>query len=99
MYLREIGAVVTGLMVACLEAPLAIAGLVASGRLGATQGLMASAGAALMLCLSTRSFMIIWQESPWTRSSSQPMLVGGTVLGSAGYSLLALLTGLLLGGM
>lgn len=96
MYLREIGGVVTALMVACLVAPLAVMGLLAAGRLDATQGLVASAGAALMLFLSTQSFMMIWQESAWTRHKERPMLIGATVVGAAGYSALAFLAGMLL---
>ena len=98
MYLGEIGTVVTGLMVVCVLAPLAVMGMLAAGRLDAVQGLVASGGTALMLYLSTHSFMIVWEESPWTRHKDRPMLVGATILGSAGYSLLAFMAGMFLGG-
>ena len=96
MNLREIGTVVTVLMVACLAAPLVVAGMMAAGRLDVQQGMVASAAMALMLFLSTQSFMIIWHESPWTRHKDRPLLVGATVLGSGGYSLVAFLAGMLM---
>jgi hypothetical protein len=98
VYLREIGTIVVILMVACILAPLVLMVLVADGTFSATQGLLISLGAALLLYLSTQSFMIIWDESPWTKHQNRPMLVGATVLGSAGYSLLALAVGLLIRG-
>jgi len=98
VYLREIGTVVTALMVVCVLAPLAVMGMLAAGRLDAVQGLVASGGAALMLYLSTHSFMLVWGESPWTRHKDRPRLVGATILGSAGYSLLAFMAGMFLGG-
>jgi hypothetical protein len=57
MYLRQIGAIVAGLMVACVLAPLGMVGLVAGGRLTAPQGLALSGGLARMLYLSTQSFL------------------------------------------
>lgn len=98
MYLRAIGMVVTVLMVVCVLAPLAVMGMVATGRLDVVGGLVASAGVAMMLYLSAQSFLIVWEESPWTRHSKRPMLVGATILGSAGYSLMAFLAGMLLRG-
>jgi hypothetical protein len=86
------------LMAACVMAPLAVMGMVAAGRLDAVQGLGVSAGVALMLYFSTQSFMIIREESSWTRHKDRPMLVGATILGSAGYRLLAFLTGMFLWG-
>jgi len=99
VYLREIGTVVTGLMVACVLAPLGMVGLLAAGRLTAPQGLALSGGLALMLYLSTQSFVIIWDESPWTDYQKRPFLVGATLLGSAAYSLVAFVAGMLLRGV
>lgn len=96
MYLREIGTVVTMLMVVCVLAALAVMGMVAAGRLDAVQGLGFISGVTLMLYFSTQSFMIIWEESPWTRHKDRPMLVRTTILSSAGYSLLAFLAGMFL---
>jgi len=99
VYLREIGAVVAGLMVACVLAPLGMVGGLAAGRLTALQGIALSGGLALMLYLSTQSFVIIWDESPWTRHQNQPFLVGATLFGSVAYSLAAFLAGMLLRGV
>ena len=68
-------------------------GLIGSGRIGATEGLIASAGLAVILYLSTRSFLVVWNESPWTRHQERPKLVGATIAGSMVYSLLAFLAG------
>jgi hypothetical protein len=98
VYLREIGTIVMVLMVVCVLAPLGVLGLLALGTLTAAQGLGLTAGVALLLYLSTQSFMIIWEESPWTKHHGRPMLVGATVLGSAGYSLLAFVVGIFIRG-
>jgi hypothetical protein len=98
VFLREVGALVTALMAACVLAPLGVMGMIAAGRWGVAEGLVASAAAALLLYLSAQSFLFVWQESPWTRHKDRPMLVGATILGSAGYSLLAFLAGMTLRG-
>jgi len=94
VYLREIGTVVGILLLAALV----VMGLIGSGRIGATEGLIASAGLAVILYLSTRSFLIVWNESPWTRHQERPKLVGATIAGSMVYSLLAFLAGIVMQG-
>ena len=98
MYLREIGVVVAISLVVSLFVPLVIMGKAAEGRMGMIEGLIASGGIALMLYMSTQSFMIIWDESPWTKHKERPRLVGATILSSVGYSFLALLVGILIRG-
>jgi hypothetical protein len=98
VHLREIGAVVGILLVAALMGPLVPMGLIGSGRIGVAQGLIASAGLALILCLSTRSFLIVSSESPRTRRQERPRLVGATIVGSMVYSLVAFLAGILIRG-
>lgn len=98
MHLNAIGTIVVILLVACILAPLVLMVLVAAGTISTIQGLVISIGAALLLFLSTQSFVIIWDESPWTKHQKRPMLVGATVLGSAGYSLLAFAVGLFIRG-
>ena len=98
MYLREIGVVVAISLVVSLFAPLVIMGKAAAGIMEMMEGLIACGGIALMLYMSTQSFMIIWDESPWTKHKERPGLVGATILSSVGYSFLALLVGILIRG-
>ena len=98
MRVREIGTVVGILLVAALAGPLVLMGLIGTGRIGVTEGIIASAGLAAILHLSTRSFLIVWNESPWTRRLERPRLIGATIAGSIVYALLALLAGMVMRG-
>ena len=96
MIIRQIGLLISIIMLAALCAPLVVTYLLATSKIGSIPGLVASGMIAPLLYISAMNLLIIWKASPWTSSERKPDITGVTFMGALVYCLLAFLVGFLL---
>jgi hypothetical protein len=96
MKVWDFGVIITFFLFAALISPIVVMVLLVHGQLSIKTGLIICTLIALLLFMSTRSFMLVLRLSPWTQNDKRPKLIGATLIGSLLYCYLPLLAGVLL---
>jgi len=96
MNIRNIGTIVSIFLITSLILPIVNMLFLIWGHISIEIGVVACILFSIMLFLSTRSFLIVWEISLWTQNEKLPQLIGATVFGSLFYCCTPLLVGVLL---
>lgn len=93
MVTKQVGVILGLIMVATLAAPLAVAFMMAAGKLSLIAGLLGGLLAGLLVYMSTQSFLAVWCSTPGFSEESPPEMAGTRLFTAVGYSLVMVLIG------
>lgn len=82
LIIRQIGLLISIVLLAALCAPLVMTYLLVIGKITLIPGLIASVLIAPLHNVSARNLLIIWKASPWTSSERTPDITGVTFVGA-----------------
>jgi len=94
---KQVGVILGLIMVATLAAPLAVAFMMAAGKLSLIVGLLGGVLAGLLVYMSTQSFLAAWRSTPGVSEENPPEMAGTRLFTAVGYSLVMVLIGYVIG--